>query len=145
MERNPAMGSEMGPLKQVFEGRAMTIGADPERLAEARDWAQRAAADAGLPESDCYQIKLAMSEAVANAIEHGSTGPHDSIRIDAFSVNGSLIFEVRDTGTLVPPSRRATEEDESGRGLELVALVMDEIELSSTADGSLMRFAKRLL
>jgi anti-sigma regulatory factor (Ser/Thr protein kinase) len=134
----------MGPLNQVFEGRAMTIGAEPERLAEARDWALRAAADAGLPDPDCYQIKLAMSEAVANAIEHGSTGPHDSIRIDAFTLDGALIFEIRDSGTFVQPSRRATEEDESGRGLELVALVMDEVQLHSTADGSLMRFAKRL-
>ncbi len=122
----------------------MTIKADPERLSDARDWAQRAAVDAGLPDSDCYQIKLAMSEAVANAIEHGSAGPDDSIRIDAFALDGSLVFEIRDTGTLVPPLRRATEDDESGRGLELVTLVMDEVQLTSTGDGSLMRFVKRL-
>jgi len=139
-----AVGSEMGRLDQVFEGRAMTIRADAEHLSEAREWAQRVATDVGLAEADCYQVKLAMSEAVANAIKHGSTGPSDHIRIEAFALDGSLVFEIRDTGTLVPPLGRATEEDESGRGLELVALVMDEVRLTSISEGSLMRFAKRL-
>ena len=48
----------------------MTIDAKPERLGEAREWAERAAAEAGLDETDCYQVKLAISEAVANAIQH---------------------------------------------------------------------------
>lgn len=122
----------------------MTIDAKPERLAEAREWAQRAAAEAGLCEADCYQVKLAISEAVANAIKHGSQSAGDRIRIAAFESDGSLIFEVRDNGTFVAPMNRATIEDESGRGLELVTLMMDEVHISSTGEGSLLRFSKRL-
>lgn len=122
----------------------MTIDAKPERLAEAREWAQRAAAEAGLGEADCYQVKLAISEAVANAIKHGSQSAGDRIRIGAFESDGSLVFEVQDSGTFVEPMSRATIEDESGRGLELVALMMDEVHISSTGEGSLMRFSKRL-
>lgn len=122
----------------------MTIDAKPEHLAEARDWAQRAAADAGLDEADCYQVKLAISEAVANAIKHGSQSAGDRIRIAAFESDGSLVFEVRDNGTFVAPPSRATIEDESGRGLELVTLMMDEVHITSTGEGSLLRFAKRL-
>jgi anti-sigma regulatory factor (Ser/Thr protein kinase) len=128
----------------VFEEQAMTIDAKPEHLAEARDWAQRAAADAGLDEADCYQVKLAISEAVANAIKHGSQSAGDRIRIAAFESDGSLVFEVRDNGTFVAPPSRATIEDESGRGLELVTLMMDEVHITSTGEGSLLRFAKRL-
>ena len=62
----------------------MTIDADPERLGEARDWAYRAASRAGLGDADCYQVKLAVSEAVANAIQHGSRGRGDQIGIAAF-------------------------------------------------------------
>jgi len=51
---------------------------------------------------------------------------------------------VRDSGTFVAPLNRATIDDESGRGLELVTLMMDEVHISSTGDGSLMRFSKRL-
>jgi len=122
----------------------MTIDADPERLGEARDWAYRAATQAGLDDAGCYQVKLAVSEAVANAIEHGSQSRGDQIGIAAFQDDGLLIFEVRDSGTFVAPLNRATIDDESGRGLELLSLMMDEVHISSTGDGSLLRFAKRL-
>ncbi len=122
----------------------MTIDADPERLGEAREWAHRAAAEAGLDETDCYQVKLAVSEVVANAIQHGSKSRGDQIGIAAFEADGSLIFEVRDSGTFVAPLNRATVDDESGRGLELVTLMMDEVHISTTGDGSLLRFSKRL-
>jgi len=122
----------------------MTIDADPERLGEARDWAYRAAAQAGLDDADCYQVKLAVSEAVANAIQHGSQSRGDQIGIAAFQDEGLLVFEVRDSGTFVAPLNSATIDDESGRGLELLTLMMDEVHISSTGDGSLLRFAKRL-
>jgi stage II sporulation protein AB (anti-sigma F factor) len=131
-------------LTPVFEEQAMTIDAKPERLGEAREWAQRAAAEAGLTEADCYQVKLAISEAVANAIQHGSQSTGDSIGISAFESDGSLVFEVRDSGTFVAPMSRATTEDESGRGLELVTLMMDEVHITSTGEGSLLRLSKKL-
>lgn len=122
----------------------MTIDADPERLGEAREWAHRTASQAGLGETDCYQVKLAVSEIVANAIQHGSKDRGDQIGIAAFESDGSLVFEVRDSGTFVAPLNRATIDDESGRGLELVTLMMDEVHISSTGSGSLLRFSKRL-
>jgi anti-sigma regulatory factor (Ser/Thr protein kinase) len=131
-------------LTPVFEEQAMTIDAKPERLGEAREWAQRAASEAGLGEADCFQVKLAISEAVANAIQHGSQSTGDSIGISAFEADGSLIFEVRDSGTFVAPMSRATTEDESGRGLELVTLMMDEVQITSTGEGSLLRLSKKL-
>jgi len=131
-------------LTPVFEEQAMTIDAKPERLGEAREWAQRAAAEAGLGEADCFQVKLAVSEAVANAIQHGSQSTGDSIAISAFEADGSLIFEVRDSGTFVAPMSRATTDDESGRGLELVTLMMDEVHITATGEGSLLRLSKKL-
>jgi serine/threonine-protein kinase RsbW len=128
----------------VFEEQSMTIDADPERLGEARDWAHRAATKAGLDEAGCYQVKLAVSEAVANAIQHGSQSTGDSIRIAAFEADGALVFEVQDNGTFIAPLNPATLDDENGRGLELLTLMMDEVHISSTGDGSLLRFSKSL-
>jgi anti-sigma regulatory factor (Ser/Thr protein kinase) len=138
----PAPGR--GLASSVFEEQSMTIDADPERLGEARDWAHRAASEAGLDEADCFQVKLAVSEAVANAIQHGSESTGDRIRIAAFEASGALVFEVQDNGTFVAPPSPPTIEDESGRGLELLTLMMDEVHLSSTGDGSLLRLTKRL-
>ncbi|MEX2023937.1 MAG: ATP-binding protein [Thermoleophilaceae bacterium] len=123
----------------------MTIEANPGRLREAREWARQAALDAGFDEAGCYQMRLAMSEAVANAIQHGSQARSDCIRLEAFEDDGALVFEVRDTGTFTPrPGVPSGVEAEGGRGLELLALMMDEVQLSSTAEGSRVRFSKRL-
>lgn len=123
----------------------MTMEADPGRLHDARDWARQAAADAGFEEPDCYQVRLAMSEVVANAIRHGSRARSDEIRLEAFEDDGALVFEVCDTGTFAAwPPVAADPDAENGRGLELLSLIMDEVHLTSTAAGSRVRFSKRL-
>ena len=58
-----------------FKPREHSILADLRLLKEARDFAARAAADFGLDGAACYDVKLAMSEAVTNAIQHGSSSP----------------------------------------------------------------------
>ena len=42
-----------------------------------------------------------MSEAVTNAIQHGSRSPTDPIRIVVTEESGALVFEVLDTGRFV--------------------------------------------
>ena len=99
-----------------FEPREHSIQADLGLLKEARDFAERAAADFGLDGSACYDVKLAMSEAVTNAIQHGSSSPEDPIRILVLAEGPSLVFEVLDTGRFVPRVTRRGELSESGRG-----------------------------
>jgi anti-sigma regulatory factor (Ser/Thr protein kinase) len=131
-------------LSSVTDKRAIDIEADPRRLKGARDWAFEVAVAAGLPEADCHQVRLALSEAVANSIQHGSSSLADRIRVEAFEDAGELVFEVRDGGVFDPPLARASIEDESGRGLELLALITDSVQISSDDHGSLLRFSKRL-
>jgi serine/threonine-protein kinase RsbW len=128
----------------VFAERDLSIDADLRRLREAREWAERAAREFGFGGDDCYQVKLAMSEAVANAIQHGSAGPEDPIHISARGCRDALVFEVRDTGVYVEPPREPPEMSERGRGLVLVSLVMDEMKLGPGEGGSILRFVKRL-
>jgi len=119
--------------------------ADLGLLKEARDFAGRAAADFGLDGAACYDVKLAMSEAVTNAIQHGSSSPDDPIRIFVLAEGPALVFEVIDTGRFVPRvSRRGGELSESGRGLEFMRLMMDEVDLQPGSDGTRLRLVKRL-
>ena len=127
----------------MFAERDLSIDADLRWLRQAREWAERAAQEFGFGSDHCYQVKLAMSEAVANAIQHGSASPEDPIHISARASRDSLIFEVRDTGVYKEPDE-PREMSERGRGLVLVALVMDEVELAPGQDGSVLRFVKRL-
>jgi anti-sigma regulatory factor (Ser/Thr protein kinase) len=128
----------------VFSERDLSIEADLRWLHQAREWAARAAHEFGFEEDGCYQVKLAMSEAVANAIQHGSRSKEDAVHISARERDGALVFEVRDTGSYVEPQAPPPEMAERGRGLTLVGLVMDEMELQPGEAGSLLRFAKRL-
>jgi anti-sigma regulatory factor (Ser/Thr protein kinase) len=125
-----------------FPQRHHSISADVTRLKEARDFAERAAAEFGLTEDDRYQVKLAMSEAVTNAILHGSSAPTDEIRMTVTGAAGALVFEVVDSGRFRPRVRRRGELPESGRGLEFMRLLMDEVDLRPGMDGTVLRFVK---
>ena len=124
--------------------RDLEIPADLAMLREARDWAGCVAEEFGLSDDDCFQVKLAMSEAVTNAIIHGSDAEDDSVRIVAERADGVLSFEVADSGREDPDLDPVQRLDEGGRGLELVAMVMDEVQLTRNTSGGRLRFSKRL-
>ena len=124
--------------------REYSISADLGRLKEARDFAERAAAEFGLSEDACYEVKLALSEAVSNAIQHGSRSDDAPIRIFVSGEAGALVIEVIDTGRFVPRVTRHGDMPESGRGLEFMRLLMDEVELYPSDRGTRLRLVKRL-
>lgn len=120
------------------------IPADLVRLREARDFAERVATEFGFDPAGRYQLKLAMSEAVTNAIQHGSSSPEDQVRIRAAGEGDALAFYVQDTGRFVPRVQRRGDMPESGRGLDFMRRLMDEVDLRPGDEGTLLRFSKRL-
>jgi anti-sigma regulatory factor (Ser/Thr protein kinase) len=129
---------------ESFSPREHSIPADLNRLKDARDFAEVAAAEFGFDFDARYEVKLAVSEAVTNAIQHGSRSTDDPIRIVAAEESGALVFEVLDTGTFVPRVVRRGELPESGRGLEFMRLLMDEVHVRPGRAGTSLRMAKRL-
>jgi anti-sigma regulatory factor (Ser/Thr protein kinase) len=127
-----------------FRPREHSMRADLNRLKEARDFAEDAAADFGFGLDARFEVKLAVSEAVTNAIRHGSSTPDDPIRIVASEESGALVLEVLDTGHFVPRVVRRGDIPESGRGLEFMRVLMDEVDLRAGRQGTLLRMAKRL-
>jgi anti-sigma regulatory factor (Ser/Thr protein kinase) len=131
------------PMRE-FESREHSIRADLARLKEARDFAERAAEDFGFDSGGTYQLKLAMSEAVTNAIQHGSSSEEDPIELRVEAEGDALAFYVKDTGTFVESKAAGGASfPESGRGLEFMRRLMDDVELRPGQDGTLLRFAKR--
>jgi anti-sigma regulatory factor (Ser/Thr protein kinase) len=126
-----------------FGQREHSMQAELRHLREAREFAARAAADFGFDARACYEVKLAVSEAVTNAIQHGSSSPTDPIRIVVAAEGAALVFEVVDTGRFESSVVERGELAESGRGLEFIRLLMDEMHVSVRDRGTLMRFAKR--
>jgi serine/threonine-protein kinase RsbW len=129
---------------ESFRPREHSIQADLNRLKEVRDFAVKAAAEFGFGADALYDVRLAVSEAVTNAIQHGSRSTDDPVRIVATEESGALVFEVLDTGTFVPRVVRRGELPEGGRGLEFMRVLMDEVDLRPGRRGTLLRMAKRL-
>jgi anti-sigma regulatory factor (Ser/Thr protein kinase) len=127
-----------------LERREHAIKAELDRLKEARDFAERAAAEFGFDEDGRYQVKLAVSEAVTNAIEHGSESPADAVRIAVGEESCALVFEIVDRGRFVPRVSRHGEAPSGGRGLEFMRLMMDEVDLDPSREGTRVRLVKRL-
>lgn len=127
----------------TFEAREHWIRADPSLLREAREFAAAAAAEYGLDGDSSHGVKVAMSEAVTNAIQHGCSSPDDRVRLTVTEESGALVFYVRDTGRFTTPAPPSGDLDESGRGLEFMRLLMDEVEVIPSADGTTLRFSKR--
>jgi len=127
----------------AFQGRELEIPADLARLRDAREWASQIAQEFGLGEEDCFQVKLAASEAVTNAIVHGSSSGRDFVRLAARGDADMLVFEVSDRGRENPVAEAPERLAEGGRGLQLVSMVMDDVQLERRAGGGLLRFSKR--
>lgn len=127
----------------AIEPRRYSINADLSRLKDARDFAERAGMEFGLRGETLYMVKLAMSEAVTNAIQHGSATPSDPIRLTVLEEGDALVFEVEDTGQFVPRVPRRGEVPESGRGLDFMRQLMDDVDVRPRPEGTLLRFAKR--
>lgn len=88
---------------------------------------------------------LATSEAFANAVEHGSPCDPRGIRLRVETDDGRVRVEVCDCGGCFPRDGRSSKErGTGGRGMPIIAAVMDQVEVVPGTDATRVRFAKRL-
>ena len=127
-----------------FDSRDLRLPADSSRLSEAREFVEEAAAEFGFEEATQHQIKLAINEAVANAMEHGSPDSGDEVELRVVSEDGALAIYVSDSGSFTPRTAHREAMPERGRGLAFMDLLMDEVEVRPGTDGTRVRLLKRL-
>jgi serine/threonine-protein kinase RsbW len=123
--------------------REVDLPALPSELKTARAFVDDAAAAYGFGEAERYDFTFAANEAVSNAIEHGSPSPQGTIRLRIAEEEGALVLYVWDWGTFAPGIRPPDELVERGRGLALIAALMDEVALSTAGETTLIRLSKR--
>jgi anti-sigma regulatory factor (Ser/Thr protein kinase) len=111
-------------------------------LGVARKYAEDVAAAFGLDADSRYEFVYAVNEAVTNAIRHGASDEEDMIHMSIIADANRLTFAVRDRGTFPMPSTESTEAPESGRGLALMASLVDEVQLHIDPGGTTVRLSK---
>jgi anti-sigma regulatory factor (Ser/Thr protein kinase) len=117
----------------------LSLPAEPESLSRLRRRLGRFLHAAGATEAESYEITLTVCEAAGNAIEH-AYGPGDAtFEVETSFENGTLLAVVRDRGTW--RERRGTHR---GRGLKIIEGLMDDVQVSTEAEGTVIRMRRRL-
>ena len=122
---------------------AVVLAATPINVTTSRHdlarWLQKLALTADQRD----EILLAVSEAVTNAIEHGS-GCDESKRVSirASVRDRAVTATVKDTGRWIPVDHASAARKHRGRGLILIREFADKVDIVRTAEGTeiTMRF-----
>jgi len=127
----------------------LTLDARPENLALTRLALAGVAANAGAPQDIVADLKLAVTEACTNIIQHAYPGGDGSgtIVVRYTGEPGMLAIEVEDAGAGFEPgaSGQPTGRNGTGNGMGLMIIrsLTDELEISSTGSGTRLRLVKR--
>ena len=104
-----------------------------------------AASELRLDGSTTWELMLATTEAVANAIEHGEPCDPRGIFVRVEALDGSIGVEVCDCGGCFPAAARSAKPaDQGGRGMGIIASIMDHLEILPARGMTRVRFEKRL-
>jgi anti-sigma regulatory factor (Ser/Thr protein kinase) len=121
--------------------REQWLPATPESAAMARAFVRDIALENGL--AACVDdLMLAASEAVTNAVLHGSPCSPHGILIAVEPADRSIEVEVCDCGTFIPRPGEPDPLGTNGRGLPLIAAVADQVELVPEPGRTMVRFTK---
>lgn len=113
---------------------AISVRSDTSSLQEIRAFVERVAGEVGVDSERTFDLKVAVSEACANAVEHSGT-ESQPLRVAARLATGRLSFLVKDNGLFRPPSYLREDFSNRGLGLPLMVTLMDEVTFTRTADG----------
>ncbi len=115
--------------------RRLTVSPDPARLTEIRRFVEDVGQEFGLDGERVFDLKVAVSEACANAVEH-SGGQHHPLEVCARFYDDRLVFEISDGGDFrLPGARRNARRDDRGLGLPLMVALMDEVRIAKMRGG----------
>lgn len=118
----------------------ITIPADVGRIDDARRFVTGHARSLGLDEDGVADIELAVTEALANVIEHayGDRAPGD-IEIAAGTDDEVLVVRIRDWGEFADPSnfdrRDLDDPGDGGYGVLLMEQLVDQIQREPAPGG----------
>ena len=117
----------------------------PVLVAGLRQTAVDAAQEAGLSDADLSDVKLAVGEALTNALRHGLQPGRDRIRLRCMSCPAAFVVEVLDQGSGFDPDAIPALEPgaaDAGLGLRLMRSAMDEVDFTFNDRGSKVRMLK---
>lgn len=125
--------------------RTLRIPSDPSKLPQVRRFIERFMRQCLFDPDSIGEVKVAVGEACANAMEHGSPeGKKNKISVVCQCADGSFMVEVVDEGrfkrTLRPENGR---HGPRGRGIFLMLALMDKVVIDEGEDGTTVRLYRK--
>ena len=120
------------------------LRAAPVSVSTARDIVSEAAKVAGLDRVATSDLILATSEAVANAVTHGEAWPNDCILLVTEPSASGLRVEVSDCGRFDSALEPAPLDATGGRGIAIIAAVVDRLEVRNGDGQTVIGFERYL-
>ncbi len=102
---------------------------------------------------EAEDVKVAVSEAVTNAIVHGYDGRDGIVYMEAFCYDNMVMFSVKDTGKGIEDVKKAREplftskpqDERSGLGFTVMESFMDSVHIDSKLNcGTTVTMTKRV-
>jgi anti-sigma regulatory factor (Ser/Thr protein kinase) len=121
------------------------LPAAPESAPIARAIVREAAFEAGLGGESSWDLMLATTEAISNAIVHGTACDNGDkgILLRVLPGRDCLYVEVCDCGEFQSRLPAPSPDDTHGRGIPIIAAVVDHFELIPDPCRTRVRFGKR--
>lgn len=129
--------------------RIIQIPATPAALADARQEICDLLEPLRLPESTLFDIRVAVGEALSNAVRHGSPrGESDVVLVSVTAYIDRVVLTVTDTGRGFDGAAAASGDPyaASGRGVMFMRALMDQVEFNPlNAGGTAVTLVKHLV
>ena len=121
----------------------LEIDSDPNNLITVEEFVNYFGRDLNISEEKISHLLLTVTEATTNAIIHGNKGDiGKKVVIDVWVENDSLMISIKDNGKGFDPSSLPDPTDtdnllkDSGRGVYLMKVYMDDIKFNVTDQGT---------
>lgn len=141
--------------KPAISGNTITVPSDLNYLVDVDNFVEGFLREWGLDDSVVADIAISVSELVNNAVEHGSaakTSPEDdrTVKVTVSKVANAIKVSVTDQGSGFDPTEiddPLAEENllkAAGRGIFIVRNLMDEVDIKTTPEGTVVTITKNL-
>ncbi len=133
--------SRFSPVEDAIEvqwAESVDVPSDVRQLAAVREQVYAMVRSMGFTESALFDIKVALGEALANAVRHGSpTDGEGGIHVDVTAYPDRLVLEVIDAGSGFDGDLVCNDDLYAigGRGVMFMRALMDHVCFSAAADG----------